>query len=100
MERESLRYSEVRLSITIGDDPMKHWESYETNLGGLANLITFAKANVPGPWFVDLETEDAKPLWVALGVVEQTQLRALRPNDAPPGFMFSFCGVDVCERQP
>ena len=60
-------------------------------------IIRFAKEHVPGPWVVDLPHRQAEELWVAIGFKMEQKLRAMRPVDAPPGWMFSVEGVDVCE---
>lgn len=60
-------------------------------------LIAFGKEHVPGEWFVDLTRAEAAIVWGAIALDQQALIRRHRPMDAPPGWMFSRAGVDVCE---
>ncbi len=80
-----------------GDDIMfhrPHWPS----LAGLADLIQRVKRHVLLPWIVRLEPDVAREVWTCVTLAEHAAIRANRPADVGPGWMFSLCGVDVYER--
>lgn len=100
---EAMREHGVRLDregphVTVyKNDAVDTTFSETHDLEYLARLLECLKRLVPGEWAFDLSPEDAMNLWQNVPFLTQAELRALRPKDAPPGFMFSFCGVDIVQ---
>lgn len=78
---------EGRLSLAAGSFGMD----------ALHAIVHFAKKYVHGPWFVDLGTDLAADLWREFDVLTQQKFRLVKSFETPPGFMFAYCGVDICE---
>lgn len=100
---EAIREHGVRLDrqgtyVTVyKNDAVDTTFSDAHDLEYLGRLLECLKRLVPGEWILDLSHEDAMTLWRTVPFQVQAELRALRPKDAPRGFMFSFCGVDIVQ---
>lgn len=100
---EAMREHGVRLDrrgndVTVYKNDVVDSTFFETHdLEYLGRLIECLKRLVPGEWVLDLSPEDAMNLWQNVPIGLQAELRNLRPKDAPPGFMFFYCGVDIVQ---
>lgn len=81
--------------LSIGGDVVRI-QAWPTSMA-LADVIHYAKKHIPMPWVVRLDRDAARGVWSDVPLGEQARIRANRPSDVGPGWMFSLCGVDVYE---
>lgn len=84
--------------LTLGGDSIMLHRPYWPSPPGLAELIQNVKRHIALPWIVRLEPAVAREMWARLTLADHATIRANRPADVGPGWMFSLCGVDVYEQ--